>query len=68
MTICSPPTDARMRRVRGEYREMPGMSLTVRQAQRLWTLDASTCVLNSLVHHGYLIHGRDGSYLRAESC
>ena len=30
-------------RVEGEYREMPGLSLTVPQAERLWGLDASTC-------------------------
>ncbi len=35
MTICSAPTDAPIRRVRGEYREMPGVRLTVRQAERL---------------------------------
>jgi hypothetical protein len=29
--------------IEGEYREMPGLSLTVSQAQRLWGLDNSTC-------------------------
>lgn len=69
MTICWSPTDALVRRVRGEYREMPGLRLTVRQAQRLWALDASTCesLLDSLVQDGFLAHARDGSYGRAES-
>ncbi len=69
MTICSTPTDALMRRVRGEYREMPGMRLTVAQAERLWALDASTgeSVLDSLVQDGFLAHTRDGSYVRAQS-
>ncbi len=69
MTICSAPTDALIRLVRGEYREMPGMRLTVRQAERLWALHASTCesVLDSLVEDGFLAHARDGSYGRAES-
>jgi hypothetical protein len=31
--------------VRSEYREMPGLSLTLEQAQRLWSLDRPTCVM-----------------------
>jgi hypothetical protein len=30
-------------RVRAEFLEMPGMQLTLPQAQRLWGLDAKTC-------------------------
>ena len=30
-------------RVRGEYREMPGLSLTMKQAERLWGLEPSAC-------------------------
>jgi hypothetical protein len=29
--------------IRAEYREMPGLSLTKRQMQRLWNLDSDTC-------------------------
>ena len=38
-------------RIEGEYREMPGLSLTASQAERLWGLDNSTCafVLTTLV-------------------
>ncbi len=55
-------------RVRSEYSEMPGLKLTLRQAQRLWALDERTCesLLDSLVHDGFLIRARDGSYVRAE--
>jgi hypothetical protein len=35
--------DEMLRRIRGEYLEMPGLSLTLEQAQRLWGLDAKTC-------------------------
>ena len=37
--------------IRAEYEEMPGLSLTKPQAQRLWGLDAATCgtVLDALV-------------------
>jgi hypothetical protein len=30
-------------RVSAEFQEMPGMSLTMSQAQRLWCLDGDTC-------------------------
>jgi hypothetical protein len=36
-------TDQVLRRIRNEYLEMPGLRLTVCQAQRLWGLDAETC-------------------------
>ena len=41
-TITLDITDV-LQRVRAEYREMPGLRLTQRQAQRLWNLDSSTC-------------------------
>ena len=43
-------------RVRAEFLEMPGMHLTVPQAQRLWGLDAETCghVVNILVSNKVL--------------
>jgi hypothetical protein len=38
------PTDAGLvGRVLGEYREMPGLALTIDQARRLWGCDAVTC-------------------------
>ena len=53
-------------RARGEYLEMPGLSLTLEQAQRLWALDRRTCsgVLSNLVQNGFLRQRRDGSYIR----
>ena len=53
-------------RVRGEYREMPGLALTLAQAGRLWSLDAETCadVLTNLVESGYLTQRNDGAYCR----
>ena len=32
-----------LRRIEGEFREMPGLRLTCRQAQRLWNLDQLVC-------------------------
>ena len=54
-------------RIRGEFREMPGLALTVEQARRLWSLDPSTCsvVLTQLVETGFLCRRADGAYGRA---
>jgi hypothetical protein len=48
--------DALLRRVRGEYREMPGMRLTIEQAMRLWNIDRQACaaLFNSLVASHFL--------------
>jgi hypothetical protein len=53
-------------RARGEYLEMPGLSLTLDQAQRLWALDRGTCslVLSNLVRAGFLRQRHDGSFIR----
>jgi hypothetical protein len=51
--------------VRSEYREMPGLSLTLEQAQRLWSLDRSTCVMlfERLVQMGVLRTTKRGRYI-----
>ena len=51
-------------RIRAEYLEMPGLRLTLAQAQRLWALDATTCeaLLASLVADQFLCHAADGAY------
>ena len=61
--------DALLRRVRGEYREMPGMRLTIEQAMRLWDLDRQTCsrLLASLVAAEFLKVDGDGRYGMADS-
>jgi hypothetical protein len=61
--------EALVRRVCGEYREMPGMRLTVDQAMRLWMLDRPTCsdVLDSLVAAHFLKRDQSGRYARAHS-
>ena len=54
-------------RVRGEFREMPGLTLTLAQAGKLWSLDAATCteVLSYLVNVGFLCQRADGAFSRA---
>jgi len=55
-------TDTLHARVRGEYREMPGLRLTLPQAARLFNLDPAQCeqVLDALVTDGALwTNGRE---------
>jgi hypothetical protein len=58
-----------LQRVEGEYREMPGLSLTVSQAKRLWGLDRTTCafVLTTLLERRVLRQTPNGTYLRGPS-
>ena len=46
---------------------MPGLTLTLAQAGRLWSLDAATCteVLSQLVSTGFLCRRADGAFCRA---
>ncbi|HOC19374.1 MAG TPA: hypothetical protein PKK95_13965 [Vicinamibacterales bacterium] len=62
-------TDELSSRVRGEYLEMPGLSLTLAQAQRLWALDRARCsrLLEHLEETGFLRRRRDGSYVRRQA-
>ena len=68
---ASHPADSMMttiaERIRAEFREMPGLTLTVAQARRLWSLDPSTCnqVLAQLVEAGFLSQRADGAFCRA---
>ena len=59
--------DALLARARGEYREMPGMRLTIDQAMRLWDLDRQTCqtLLNSLVAARFLEIDPYGRYRKS---
>ena len=55
-----------VRRIESEYREMPGMSVNEKQAQRLWGLDSTTCsfVLRTLVERGVLRRTARGTFIR----
>jgi hypothetical protein len=54
------------RRIRGEYKEMPGLRLSPRQASRLWSVECEACaeVLDALVRTGFLRRDRNGMYAR----
>lgn len=53
-------------RLRSEYLEMPGLRLTVEQAQRLCGIERATCqaVLNALVDAKFLCVKPNGTYAR----
>lgn len=52
--------------IQSEYAEMPGLSVTLRQAARLWNADADECLLalEALVRDGFLRQCR-GMYLKS---
>jgi hypothetical protein len=57
--------DLLLTRIRGEYREMPGLGLTLAQAARLFGLDPTTCeaVLQRLVTEQSVYQMRDGRFV-----
>jgi len=57
-----------VRRIRGEFLEMPGLRLTPEQARRLWRLDETACaaVLGALVDARFLARTRDGAFVRQD--
>ena len=61
--------EALLARIRGEYDERPGLSLTPAQAERLWQLDRETCraALNRLVQRHVLSLTVRGRYVRNEA-
>jgi hypothetical protein len=79
VTVATPtvsavaPADSRhddlARRVRGEYLEMPGLALTLGQAQRMWNLRRGDCerLLGDLVDAGFLACTPLGMFVRADS-
>jgi len=68
MSAQQPPLDDVLRRVQGEYLEMPGLRLTLPQAQRLWGLDRTACdtLLGALVDAKFLFRTRDGAFVRSD--
>lgn len=54
------------RRIRAEYVEMPGLSLTLSQGQRLWAIDRRTCesIFSALIARGFLRMTTKGRFVR----
>jgi hypothetical protein len=58
----------RIRLVRSEYSEMPGLRLSRQQAERLWNLDSSSAdvVLGTLEQAHFLRRTANDLYVRAD--
>jgi Fic family protein len=58
-------SEAIVQGVRGQFLEMPGLKLTVAQAQRLWGIDRATCeaVIEELTACRFLARTRDGAVI-----
>ena len=54
------------RRIEGEFRERPGLTVTLPQAARLWGLDCTTCelALAALVERQVVRRATNGTYIR----
>ena len=61
------PLEGLLRRIRGEYIEMPGLRLTTAQAQRLWGLHRAACdaLMGALVDAKFLFRTPDGAFVRS---
>jgi len=62
-------TEAWLEMMRAEYLEIPGLSLTKSQAQRLWGLDGPTCdaLLDLMVQTHFLRRTENALYILAET-
>ena len=58
-----------IRRVRGEYHEMPGLRLTVGEASRLWQMPREACetILSALVEQRMLVRTKGGAFKASDS-
>ena len=56
-----------LHRIQGEYREMPGLNLTLEQGARLWAMPPTEVLdmLDRLVELGVLRRNPAGKYIRA---
>jgi hypothetical protein len=58
-----------MERVEAEYAEMPGLTLTLSQAQRLWSIDRLTCdtIFRELARRNVIRQTSGGDYVRTRA-
>jgi len=66
MTTREESVERLVRRLKGEFLEMPGLKLTEAQACKLWALDGDRCahLLDTLVRTKFLLRTRDGAFMR----
>lgn len=66
---AAPPDSNLLRRVRGEFEEMPDMRLSLDQATRLWSIDRNDCkrILETLTKSHFLEIDARGRYRKSHS-
>jgi hypothetical protein len=66
MLVAERPMVEWVNRVRAEYLEMPGLTLTKRQMRKLWLLAPSLCdaIVDALVDSGFLSLRANNGYAR----
>jgi hypothetical protein len=72
MFVCceeTPMSPELIRRIRGEFIEMPGLKLSFQQACRLWNLSGSACreALDALRAEGFLYQTPSGAFIALPS-
>lgn len=67
--VAAPALEDTRMLIRMEYQEMPSLTLTFWQAQRLWNLPDELCAraLHSLVQEKFLAMTSSGTFVRLES-
>jgi hypothetical protein len=52
-------------RIRAEYRDVPGLRLTIPQACQFWRIEERVCraILEELVSDGFLAQMNDGAFI-----
>ncbi len=66
IVLEAPPIERDLLRLRNEFLEMPGLSVTVPQAGRLFGLrvEHAERILELLAAEGFLVHDNTGAYRR----
>jgi hypothetical protein len=59
-----------LQRIRAEYADLPGLTLTLRQAARLWDLDLgqSALLLGELMAEGFLVQDTETGMFKRPGC
>ncbi len=67
--VVVPALDALLARARGEYREMPGLQLTISQACRLWQLEQRVCehLFQMLASEGFVVRTKDDAFMASSA-
>jgi len=62
----SPSVAALVRRVQDAFLDIPGLSMTIEQAQRLFRIDRATCqaLFDALVESAVVTRRADGAFVR----